>query len=574
MEVSDHGRYSLTMESPYFCVAALCHELGVRHAVLSPGSRNIPISLGFYRHQGIVTQVLFDERSAGFVALGLAQSSNKPVVLCCTSGTALLNYGPAVAEAWYQRIPLVVISSDRPAEWIDQWDGQAIHQEEVFRGHHKGFFRLPADLHHEDSRWAFRRDLCHALHLCTSGIPGVVHVNVPIREPLLPSEDGTEVAKLPVRSEDPGVFGLVTSKIPSTDFSDLVPFWEGCSRKIVVLGHGTPATATLRNLQRLTQQCNIPVLSEITSNGHGIQGVLQHHDHYLEGEESQLRELRPDLLITIGKSLLSRKLKKFLRTTRPTHWHLEETPTFHDPFRSLDQLVCCEPSEFLSAMCEAAPQRASYLQLWKKRERKAAGTLEKLQTLSFCDLTAVHHLLGVLPADCVLLLGNSLPVRLANLVGLKLPNVRVYSNRGTGGIDGQNGVAVGHALSSDRSVVLITGDLGFLYDRNAFQTPEKLRNLVVFAINNDGGGIFQLIGASKSLSARERTDLQVCPHHQQLLPAAEQLGFAGAVASDRVTLAAAARDCLRPEKRGPSFLEVRTRIESTQQVFEKLGLRL
>lgn len=475
---------------PIVQLANICAARGIERAVLSPGSRCAPLTISFVRHPQLHTYTISDERSAAFVALGMAQRTRKPVVLVCTSGTAVLNYGPAVAEAFYQQVPLLLLTADRPAEWVDQQDGQTIRQERVFANHAKASYSLPADYEHADVRWFMERTLQEAISLSQEYPQGPVHVNIPLREPFYPEAGEALDFSAPVR--------------PYTEFApsgDIAPeHWAQLaqtlrqSRRILLL----PAQEQpSEQLSALLAGLPLPVVADIISNQAHLPNAIRHQDVFLGKIEAQEEEaLRPDLLITYGKSLISKNLKQFLRKYRPAqHWHVQPAGQVADTFQCLTHVVRMTPERFLQRLA-ATPLGAdpAYVQAWKALDGRVAGRLPAFfaaQPLS--DLQAVYTLLGQLPAGSDLHLSNSMSVRYANFLNMARPDVGVYANRGTSGIDGSSSTAVGHSLLTDRTQVLLTGDLAFFYDRNAFWNKYVGGNLKVLLLNNHGGVIFRMI---------------------------------------------------------------------------------
>ncbi len=489
---------------PIYDIAELCYRKGISQAVLCPGSRSAPLTLAFSRHPKITCRTFHDERSAGFIALGIAQASGRATALICTSGTAALNFGPAIAEAFYQHIPLVVFTADRPPEWIDQLDGQAIRQQYLYGPHVKRSFTLPSDYVHPDATWAVNRIVNEAINIANDAPWGPVHINCPFREPLYPtSSEKVKYSSVRVIEKAPSertLEGNVQKKLTSTLFQS--------KRTLVVVGQHSLAEIPLPSLRKL-QKCAIPILGEVHSNTHSLAGIIDKTDLFLGSIPEKTKSvLRPDLLITFGNSLLTRNLKTFLRQyPAADHWHISEDPVIADPLKNLTQHIQTSPGRFFEFMANAlvdrttSSQQKQYSNAWTRINAKAGELITGyLKQQSFDELDFVRDLLHSLPHGTRLHLASSMAIRYANLIGVHPSgDIEVFANRGTSGIDGCSSTAVGHALASVKPTVLLTGDVGFFYDRNAFWHSYPITNFAAAVINNHGGAIFRLIDGPGNL---------------------------------------------------------------------------
>lgn len=498
---------------PIYDIAEICARKNITDVVLCPGSRCAPLTLAFTRHPAIKVRTFSDERSAGFIALGMAQSMQRPVAVVCTSGTAVYNLAPAIAEAFFSHTPLLILSADRPSEWIAQHDGQTIYQSEVFGKHVKKYFELPQDYEHADSVWAINRMVNEALNLCLQQPCGPVHINAPFREPLYPSKG--EAIRF---TQDPRV---ITEHFAMTDLTpggkEIIARAFATFENILLVGGQHVADTNLASAVRaFREKHHVPVVHDIITNLHEVGNTIQHSDLFLgQASENHRQMLRPDLLITFGQSLVSKNLKIFLRKYPPTrHWHIQPQGPVADTFRNLTDVYFTGPNTFLNflATLEAKGsfelQKAkNYAGLWEMEERRILRLLERFfEDGQLSELSVVKSLMENLPEECHIHLANSMSVRYANFIGLHQGKrgVRVYANRGTSGIDGSTSTAVGHALQSDKLNILITGDLAFFYDRNAFWHNYPLQNLRVLLLNNHGGLIFDVLdGPSSMPEARE-----------------------------------------------------------------------
>ena len=469
-----------------FNTSEICSAYGVRHAVMSPGSRNAPLIISFARNNNINKWIIPDERSAGFIALGIAQKLKQPVVLCCTSGTALLNYAPAIAEAFYKELPLIVLSADRPPELIGQRDGQTIRQFEALRNHVKISLQLPL-IDFESDKKKYTEGLNKGLTQSRINPIGPVHLNIPFREPFYPTEnqvlafDSFKVENLSSESTD-----LIKNPRPD----------EFRNKKVLILvGQYDKEDRLSLELKKLDD--SIPIVKSPLNNLE-INGI-EHIDLFLDDQE----ELKPDILITSGLSVLSKKLKTFFRKNTPKlHLHFDPSGVTIDTYASAPKIIRSSLASYLKEL-DLKSVNADFLNLWKSYSNTVKDSLRSFfSDADFSESKAFHHILKSLPSTVELHLGNSMPVRFADFFGVK-SGIETWCNRGTSGIDGCTSTAIGTSLVSNKQSVLLTGDLSFLYDRNAFFHNYRQSNFRVIVFNNSGGGIFRLIDGSKKLPELE-----------------------------------------------------------------------
>jgi 2-succinyl-5-enolpyruvyl-6-hydroxy-3-cyclohexene-1-carboxylate synthase len=477
-----------------------CSKKGVLHAVICPGSRSAPLTLAFANHPNIRCFVVPDERSAAFMALGIAQNTGFPAALVCTSGSAAYNFAPAVAEAFFQHIPLLILTADRPPEMIDQLDGQTIRQKNLYGVHIKKYFELPVDEGTEQS-WFVNRMINEAINLSKSGTAGPVHINAPFREPFYPATDEPIVYN-PLRIIQET---LTDSQLSTPQISQLKAQWKSFKKVLIVAGQSDYNPKAISALQALLKKIKVPVVGELLSNLHPVTNVIQLADLFLGQAPDELKEtLRPELLITFGKSIISKNVKVFLRKYPATqHWHIQSHGDYADTFLNLTQGIRCSPEFFFEHVPATEAKETfrnqkqnNYYQLWQAEEHRATQA-----KLAYCgevqagEFNLVRQVMEQLPSRCNLHLANSMSVRYANWVTLatKQKGIRVFSNRGTSGIDGCTSTSIGHSLVSDVPNILITGDMAFFYDRNAFWHNYAIPNLRVVILNNHGGVIFNMI---------------------------------------------------------------------------------
>jgi 2-succinyl-5-enolpyruvyl-6-hydroxy-3-cyclohexene-1-carboxylate synthase len=497
---------------PIYDIAELCAQKNLTHAVLCPGSRCAPLTVAFTRHPKITAHTFSDERSAGFVALGMAQQSGTPAIMVCTSGTAAYNFAPAVAEACFSQTPLIIFTADRPAEWIAQHDGQTIYQQEIFGRHVKKSFQLPQEYDHPDNLWAINRILNEAINLSLEEPRGPVHINAPFREPLYP-----ETKEKFEFSNNVRVIEQVRTQyaLPPDRVENLLQEMNQYTKILIVAGQHDYDNILLASLSNFLKLQAIPVAGDIISNLNSIEQVIRHSDVFLgQAPEGVKKSLRPELLITFGKSVISKNLKLFLRKYAPKeHWHIQPAGAVADPFQSITRVLNTTPANFFESLQTIVKskefenqKKINYQKLWEVEERRAVRCLKEfLPTEAFGELELVHEIIRNLPPLGNLHLANSMSVRYANMIGLNdlTKNINVFSNRGTSGIDGCTSTAVGHSLMNELPNLLITGDLAFFYDRNAFWHNYDLPNLRVVVLNNHGGVIFNMIDGPGSLPERD-----------------------------------------------------------------------
>lgn len=497
---------------PIYDIAEICARKGIHYAILCPGSRCAPLTIAFARHPEIREKTFSDERSAAFVALGIAQQTKSPSILVCTSGSAAYNFAPGVAEAFFSQTPLIVFTADRPAEWIAQHDGQTIHQAGIFGRHVKKSFEIPADYDHPDSVWAINRIINDAINLSLQEPCGPVHINTPFREPLYPKagQDISFSPTLRVLDEIPQEYAL-TAQQEQFVIGRLKTF----QNILLVGGQSEKDIQLLGFLKQTSERHHFPLVGDVISNLHPIDGVIRYADSFLAHATDDIkRMLRPDLLITFGKSVISKNLKLFIRKYKPAeHWHLQVNDTAADTYQSTTHTLHVAPAAFFKFLSTLEPadtfegqKQKNFLRLWEVEERRIARTLQDFfPNPELSELDLVKEIMEHLPENCNLHLANSMSVRYGNYVGLasRQKGIAVYANRGTSGIDGCTSTVVGHCLENSTPNVLITGDMAFFYDRNAFWHNYPLPNLRVVVLNNHGGIIFGMIDGPGTLPESE-----------------------------------------------------------------------
>lgn len=469
-------------------VIQLCKLKGIEHIVISPGSRNAPLTIGFTNDSFFNCYSIVDERCAAFFGLGIAQQIKKPVALVCTSGSALLNYYPAIAEAYYSNIPLVVLSADRPEHLINVGDGQTINQENIFENHILYSANLKPDFE-EQNQAKINEAINTSIYK-----NGPVHINVPFNEPLYEVVDN-----LTVNSKVDDVL-LKTININDTFLSDLVVEWNSAKRKMILVGVNTPESIEQKWLDKFANDESVIVFTETTSNLHHSE-IFSCIDKIIAPlSNNEFKDLQPDILITLGGLIVSKKIKAFLREYRPKyHWHIDEYKA-NDTFFCLDYHIKTTPNQFFSDFFEKITDvsNSNYQNFWNKvKSYRQQKHKEYLNTIPFSDLLAFNAVLESIPSNTILQLANSATVRYAQLFEIN-KKAEVYCNRGTSGIDGSTSTAIGCAMVSKKQTTFITGDLSFFYDSNALWNNYIPNNFRIILINNGGGGIFRILPGHKN----------------------------------------------------------------------------
>lgn len=549
---------------PILDLASICAQQGIKNVILSPGSRCAPLTLAFARHPDIHCRTVSDERSAAFIALGMAQQLEKPVVLVCTSGSAALNYAPAVAEAYFQQVPLFVITADRPAEWIDQWDGQTIRQPNVFGAHIKASYNFPDEFSHPDKVWHAHRISNEAINLAAAFPQGPVHLNIPLREPFYP-EEGEQFSfqnEVQIIHEIKGTIAL------SEEGKQLIKTsLEKFERILIVPGQQRPDQALAEALSRIVSNQQAVVVADVISNLQSEETVT-YQDFFLGAVEKN-EILHPDLVISFGKSIISKSLKLFLRNSKAEHWHVQPGGYSPDTYQSLAKPIHSHPIHFLRFLeAELSPGKADFYQQWYGREKTSRTAFpELLDQTDLGEFKALYLCFKALPSPAKVHLSNSMPVRYANYIGIRNMAQEVVCNRGTSGIDGSNSTAVGCTFTTKEPVVLFTGDMAFFYDRNAFWHNYPLSNLRIILLNNHAGGIFRLINGPSGQPELEEYFETVQKLDASFL--AEEHGFEYYQAKEEKNLKKVLEDFYQPSIK-PKILEITSESPTNAKILKSV----
>lgn len=534
-------------------VVSACKSRGVKNIIISPGSRNAPLTISFTEDTFFTCFSIVDERCAAFFALGMALQQHVPVALLCTSGSALLNYYPAIAEAFYSTIPLLVISADRPPYKIDIGDGQTIRQDHVFDRHIGYSANLKLDVSHSKERLAH-----YAPELLTVSQPTIdeynkaeihkaltnvfdyrlpAHINIPFEEPLYDVEliDSETVKSITGSRNHEKPREVIIKGI-----EDYREIWDAAEKKMVLVGVNLPHQIAQEQLAALAKDPSVIVLTETTSNLHhpnffpSIDSILFPIEK--SAKAGQLFEtLRPDVLLTFGGLVVSKKIKAFLRNYKPKHhWHVDELKAYNTYF-SLTKHFKNHPNNFLKHLLQGNVKKLS---TYRKKWTSVKAVYESrrklyLTKIPFSDFSAFHHILGSIPKKYQVHLANSSTVRYAQLFDIH-QSLKLFCNRGTSGIDGSTSTALGASIYEETPTLLITGDLSFFYDSNALWNNYIKSSFRIIVVNNFGGGIFRILpGAEDSKNFSTYFETQ---HKEDSKYLCKQYGFDYIAVNDGASL--------------------------------------
>lgn len=492
-------------------LVALLKAHNITHIVLSPGSRNSPLIHSFATDNDFTCYSVVDERSAGFFALGIILATGQPAAVCCTSGTAALNLGPSMAEAFYQQLPLLAITADRSAAWIGQMDGQTIPQSNLFRDISRLSVQLP-EITNQEEEWHCNRLINEAILSLDNGVKGPTHINIPLAEPLFGFNTATLPAVRKIRHSSQGYVIY--------DNDGYGERFAGYTKRMIIVGQLPPGNNLSVLLKQLQEKAGVVILTEQLSNI-AIRDTSSFDTVLYAATEKDLEKLTPELIITVGGHIVSKRLKQFIRSTDiREHWHISPSGEITDTFQHVTDIVRSDYKTFLRYLTDlpTVAGNKTFGSLWKK----ACASISE-PDVEFSDLEAVGALMHTLPENCSLHIGNSNSVRLSQLFDIP-PSTKVFCNRGTNGIEGSLSSAVGYAAATNRPTFLLIGDLSFFFDLNGLWNKHKKQNLRILLNNNGGGEIFAVLpGLNKSevlhdfISVAHTTDAKAWAEQQGFL---------------------------------------------------------
>ena len=535
-------------------LAHLLKEYGIFDIVISPGSRNAPLAIHFSETDDFNCYSIVDERSAAFVGMGMAKSIKKPVALTCTSGSAAANYYPAITEAFYQNTPLLILTADRPVDFVDIFDGQTIRQKDLYQQHSYGDFQLLEDSmeNADDENFSIIKK---AIEVCFEK-QGPVHINIPLEEPLY-----NMVSELPNFLPVEKTIREVHYELPP----NLVAEWNTSKRIMILVGTRDYSEELEMQLTQLVKNHSVVVLKEANSNLKHDK-FFAHIDRYIFNfNEADFKTYAPDLLITVGQNVVSKKVKQFLRKANPKcHWHIDEV--WHpDTFFALTEKIKATPEKFFSKLLKFISLEPSpYFNLWDVlRDKRDLKHDEYCVGTPFSDFKLFEMLSNQLPENINLHISNSSAIRYAQL--FDFDKNRIYCNRGTSGIDGSTSTAMGFAIKSQKQTVLVTGDMSFFYDINGLWNNYIPPYTRIIIFNNGGGDIFKIIPGPSSTNALD--EFILTKHHKNAENLAKHFGFAYTKVDDEITLSRVLDNFFKHDEKA-KILEVDTSAVENAEVLK------
>lgn len=526
-------------------LAALLKAHKIRKIVLCPGSRNAAIVHTLANIEDFTCYSVTDERSAGFFAIGLSLQGGGPAAICCTSGSALLNLHPAVSEAFYQQIPLIIISADRPAAWIGQMDGQTLPQPNVFGNLVKMSVNLP-EVNTDEDEWYCNRLINEAILETNHHGKGPVHINVPLSEPIYRFTAKTlPEARVITRYQGLNVY--------DRDYKELINKLNQANKRMIIVGQMNLIYQFDKKYVKPLCK-NFVWLTEHLGNQTAPGLAIKNFDVAVSAmDEVRQEQMTPELLITFGGHIVSKQMKKYLRNHPPKeHWHITPDGKVADLFGCLTTIIEMDPFEFLEKIAfllEGNP--TNYPLMWENW----CKTIPE-PSLPYSQISVTGDLIKALPAPCSLHLANSSTVRYAQLFTLA-KGVEVCCNRGVNGIEGSLSSAIGYASASTQTNFILIGDLSFFIDMNALWMNHLRNNVRILLFNNEGGEIFH------TLPGMDKTDKSrpfITAEHQTSAKGwAEERGFQYIKVRDDEEWQDALKVFASPEEQErPMLLEVMT----------------
>lgn len=496
-----------------------CLKFDFFDVVISPGSRNVPLAIGFASNKKFKCYSIVDERSAAFFALGLSQKSKKPTILICTSGSALLNYYPAVAEAYYSEIPLIILSADRPEYKINIGDGQTINQSNVFEKNILYSNSLKQDCSHateeiiksnlqkivnDKADYSKIEKLQKSIQKNNEEIIEIafnlsinkmqpVHLNVPMEEPLYEFNDSPSISvKVKKKPE---------KKLSLTDLDNFYKAINKASKIMILIGVSDGNILSKKSIQKINSCSSIIVMKEHTSNVFN-ESFISNIDRLIgpielqSNSDSLFDELSPEIVISLGGMIVSKKIKSFLRNYKPRkHFHIGNNIS-KDSFYLGVEHINTNANKFFENI-DLNKSDSKYFEKWNQLDYSKLDLHNRyMKVINFSDLKVFEILTNWIPKKYNIQVANSTPIRYFQLFDLKNKNM-MFANRGTSGIDGSTSTAIGSSVQNDSPVLLVTGDLSFFYDVNALWNNHIPKNFRIIIINNSGGGIFKILPGFK-----------------------------------------------------------------------------
>ncbi|MCL5424085.1 MAG: 2-succinyl-5-enolpyruvyl-6-hydroxy-3-cyclohexene-1-carboxylic-acid synthase [Gammaproteobacteria bacterium] len=543
------------------------YRLGVRDVVVAPGSRSSPLTMVASEHIGLRCHCHFDERGLGFMALGIARGSHRPVVVITTSGTAVANLYPAVVEANLLGVPLIVLSADRPIELLNNGSNQAIDQRDIFSPHTTVHHDLPPP--DTEIKAAFLLSTIDQAVDQQRRTSGPIHINCRYREPLYPGSCLVDASDYlaPLRH-------WLTGSTPWSDWpsSTAIPALKD-DWKVFAQHKGVIVVGSVDDFQQaqqvveLSKQLGWPLLADLQSQLRFDPYNLIHFDLALHDERFSAELAKAEVLLQFGGRLISKRLSQFI-AQQPWQdvWLVEPLPQRLDPDYCVKRRLICPPADFIAGLPEI-PEQTPWHQL-DSLQRRTSQLLEERCT-TFSEVGVCHQLAQL--AEGQLFIGNSLPARLMNMLGThRQTPLRVFANRGASGIDGLIATGYGISCSRQEPITILLGDTSALHDLNSLALlKQATQPLVVVILNNDGGSIFHMLPVPKEGELLERYYRQ--PHGLSFEYAAKMFGLGYSAPNSLDTFAAAYTQALQV---GVTLIEVTVPHQQVADDLKALGLAI
>ena len=559
-------------------------SLGVKYANISPGSRNTPLTIAFAENDEIESYVHIDERCCGFFALGIAKAVDSPVAIVTTSGTAVSELYPAIIEAYYQRVPLIICTADRPPEHLDCGANQTINQNNIFKNHIRWFTDAGVPepilkrIKHIKiiARKAYYESLFHS--------KGPVHINFPFRKPFEPDSFTDEISvELIEFAENNFIDRKISFKENENAvedekwFREIFDLLKKYSKGIILAGPEAFNPQFRKECGNLSELLGYPVLadgaSQLRFGGYNKSNIISGFEALLRSKDFA-GNLKPEIIIQFGRTMTSKALDDYLENCSARRFMINEFGDWFDPsnrsiasFPSKPYLFC---EKMVNTLRKTGFKRndASWLEMMLDSNgiscRSKKKVIDEIEELS--EPGIIKELLDVLPNDSQLMISNSMPIRdFDYFAPLLEKNIIIYNNRGASGIDGITSTALGIASASRKTTVLLTGDLAFYYDLTGLLAAKKyLIPLVIVIINNNGGGIFEVLPISKYLSGSNNgkkgkdifTNYFITPHDLDFAPFVKAFGGNYSLIENKVHFKESL--CKALEDKKFSVLEIRT----------------
>ena len=504
----------MKINSITFCntIAHLLYNNGIRNVCISPGLRNTAISLSFIKHGKFTCDSILDERSAAYFAIGMSLKTNTASVLICTSGTATANYLPAIIEASQSKIPLIIITADRPSSLLNTGENQTINQYNIYGD----FVRKSLDINLKEDSINIINDSLKFINTKNNHLTiGPIHFNIHLND-FNTSDISKTYKKLPIPSSN-----KLKENTPEFDWNDF-PYQDvfniyNYERPLIIIGR---LNKKLNNklITNLSRHLKAPILADSLSQiRYGNDNVLGLFEHYIDNEN-----INPDLVIRIGQKPVSKKLcEKLTEWKNKTLGRLEfssilidESGRFNDDSPTVIQI---NYKQFIHAIIENTKknENSDFYDLITSLDKKIAKIIQNEKDWS--ELTISKSVISSIASDENFVIGNSMPIRYVDMLGKYPNNINTYSNRGASGIDGIIATALGISKTSKKKTSLLIGDLSFIYDQNSLLIAKQLKiNLTIIVINNNGGGIFKLLPVSKKINTKTFDNYWTTSHNLDL----------------------------------------------------------